>query len=122
MPIFSSVHRTGKADSSTSRMISSFSEAGYLMRRPPLQLRPAPGTGLESQETGSQNQRYSDSGQRQRPHAQYLNRGNARILRAILQRPGNAGSYRTAGWAREDSNLQPDRYERSTLTVELRAR
>src|SRR5215831_4225166 len=29
MPIFSSVRRTGKADSSTSRMISSFSEAGY---------------------------------------------------------------------------------------------
>ena len=24
-------------------------------------------------------------------------------------------------WAREDSNLQPDRYERSALTVELRA-
>src|SRR5215216_2814972 len=35
MPIFSSVCRTGKADSSTSRMISSFSEAGYLMWRPP---------------------------------------------------------------------------------------
>ena len=32
---FSSVRRTGKADSSTSRMISSFSEAGYLMWRPP---------------------------------------------------------------------------------------
>jgi hypothetical protein len=31
MPTFSSVRRTGKADSSTSRMISSFSEAGYLM-------------------------------------------------------------------------------------------
>jgi len=26
-----------------------------------------------------------------------------------------------AWWAREDSNLQPDRYERSALTVELRA-
>ena len=30
MPIFSSVRRTGKEDCSTSRMISSFSEAGYL--------------------------------------------------------------------------------------------
>jgi hypothetical protein len=28
---------------------------------------------------------------------------------------------KTAWWAREDSNLQPDRYERSALTVELRA-
>src|SRR6266404_7661507 len=28
----------------------------------------------------------------------------------------------TAWWAREDSNLQPDRYERSALTIELRAR
>ena len=27
-----------------------------------------------------------------------------------------------AWWAREDSNLQPDRYERSALTIELRAR
>jgi hypothetical protein len=35
MPIFSSVRRTGKADSSTSRMISNFSEAGYLMWLPP---------------------------------------------------------------------------------------
>ena len=24
-------------------------------------------------------------------------------------------------WARQDSNLQPDRYERSALTIELRA-
>jgi DNA-binding IclR family transcriptional regulator len=38
MPIFSSVRRTGKADSSTSRIISSFSEAGYLMRHPPYPL------------------------------------------------------------------------------------
>jgi hypothetical protein len=65
---------------------------------------------LESPETGSQNRRYRDLSRRQRPHARYLNRGNARILRAILQRPGNAGSHRTAWWAREDSNLQPDRY------------
>src|SRR6266550_1149079 len=35
MPIFSSVRRTGKADSSTSRMISNFSEAGDLMWLPP---------------------------------------------------------------------------------------
>jgi hypothetical protein len=41
---------------------------------------------------------------------------------AIRQRPENAGSHRTAWWAREDSNLQPDRYERSALTLELRAR
>jgi hypothetical protein len=27
----------------------------------------------------------------------------------------------TAWWAREDSNLQPDRYERPALTIELRA-
>ncbi len=25
-------------------------------------------------------------------------------------------------WARQDSNLQPDRYERSALTIELQAR
>src|SRR5260370_14629322 len=37
-------------------------------------------------------------------------------LRAIRPRPGNIGSHRTAWWAREDSNLQPDRYIR-TLAV-----
>jgi hypothetical protein len=47
---------------------------------------------------------------------------NARKLRPIWQRPGTAGWHRTAWWAREDSNLQPDRYERSALTIELRAR
>src|SRR6516225_450538 len=35
MPILSSVRRTGRCDCSTSRMISSFSQAGYLMRRLP---------------------------------------------------------------------------------------
>src|SRR3712207_3627354 len=35
MPSFSRVRRTGRWDCSTTRMISSFSEAGYLMPRPP---------------------------------------------------------------------------------------
>jgi hypothetical protein len=35
--------------------------------------------------------------------------------------PGNFRKRRTAWWAREDSNLQPDRYERPALTIELRA-
>src|SRR5262245_50086988 len=35
---------------------------------------------------------------------------------------GNLRNRRNAWWAREDSNLQPDRYERSALTIELRAR
>src|ERR1041384_5887793 len=35
MPSCAKLRRTGRADRSTSRMISSFSAAGYLMRRPP---------------------------------------------------------------------------------------
>src|SRR3954466_5185689 len=35
MPICSSTRRTGRWDCSTSWMISSFSAAGYLIRRPP---------------------------------------------------------------------------------------
>src|SRR4029079_17207041 len=31
-------------------------------------------------------------------------------------------NYTSTWWAREDSNLQPDRYERSALTIELQAR
>src|SRR5437763_3195089 len=76
-----------------------------------VQLSPAPGTALQSPETGSQNRRYRDLGLQQRPHAWYLNRGNARKLRAICRRPGNAGSHRTAWWGWKDSNLQPDWYE-----------
>ena len=48
---------------------------------------------------------------------------------SILGLTGAVGSHGSspvqAGqgwWARQDSNLQPDRYERSALTVELRAR
>src|SRR5947209_18450151 len=50
---------------------------------------------------------------------------------AVVQQAGQFGPFSTtignlrnrpnAWWAREDSNLQPDRYERSALTVELRA-
>src|SRR5947209_14792317 len=38
-----------------------------------VQLRRAPGTGLQSPETGSQNRRYRDLGRRQRPHVPHLN-------------------------------------------------
>ena len=31
------------------------------------------------------------------------------------------GNRKSEWWAREDSNLQPDRYERSALTIELQA-
>src|SRR5215470_11440392 len=36
-------------------------------------------------------------------------------------RPGYARFASEGWWAREDSNLQPDRYERPALTIELRA-
>jgi hypothetical protein len=38
-------------------------------------------------------------------------------LRAIRQRPRNIGSHRTAWWAREVSNLQPDRYIRLAVHI-----
>jgi hypothetical protein len=38
-----------------------------------------------------------------------------------LAQSGNSQVRKSAWWAREDSNLQPDRYERSALTIELRA-
>ena len=38
-----------------------------------VQLSPAPGTGLQSPETGSQNRRYRDLSWRQRPHVSHLN-------------------------------------------------
>src|SRR6266566_6233833 len=68
------------------------------------QVRPAPGTGLESPETGSQNRRDRALSCRQRPQAPRLNRENARKLRAFRQRPGNVGSHWNAWWARECRN------------------
>ncbi len=40
----------------------------------------------------------------------------------ILPFSGKVSASQNAWWAREDLNLQPDRYERSALTIELRAR
>ncbi len=79
-------------------------------------LRPAPGTGLASPETGSQNRRYRDLSERQRPHAPHLNPQKCPQIGGCSSETGKRR------FAREDSNLQPDRYERSALTIELRAR
>ena len=53
--------------------------------------------------------------QRQRP------RVKRRHSDVILRVRGNLPFRRSAWWARQDSNLQPDRYERSALTIELQA-
>src|SRR5262245_22228858 len=42
------------------------------------------------------------------------------LFRWLARRRGGKNTDESK-WAREDSNLQPDRYERSALTVELRA-
>ena len=44
------------------------------------------------------------------------------ITGGFAQATGKRGLQGTAWWARQDSNLQPDRYERPALTIELRAR
>jgi hypothetical protein len=43
------------------------------------------------------------------------------VMRLFLPKSQRPPNRRTAWWAREDSNLQPDRYERPALTIELRA-
>ena len=43
-------------------------------------------------------------------------------MRAQAKFPNNLDPEFERWWARQDSNLQPDRYERSALTIELRAR
>src|SRR4051794_35434565 len=45
-----------------------------------------------------------------------------RKSRASLRRNGKRELAENGWWARQDSNLQPDRYERPALTIELRAR
>src|SRR5260370_12579614 len=48
--------------------------------------------------------------------------GTKRWLFHWLAPPHAGKKPNESWWAREDSNLQPDRYERSALTIELRAR
>src|SRR4029453_9198165 len=77
------------------------------------------GTGFRALETPSQKW----SARREHPVS---------VTAAETKAPANSGPIRmpsgtlrnrqNAWWAREDSNLQPDRYERSALTIELRAR
>src|SRR5262245_11439179 len=45
----------------------------------------------------------------------------AALTRAFLAKALQSEIRGTAWWAREDSNLQPDRYERSSLPIELLA-
>ncbi|BAU92447.1 hypothetical protein MPPM_3842 [Methylorubrum populi] len=48
-------------------------------------------------------------------------------IRGTGRRPSHRGAFQAETlrekewWARQDSNLQPDRYERSALTIELQA-
>ena len=59
-----------------------------------MQLRPdAPGTGLQSPETGSQNRRYRDLSWRQRPHVPHL---NPRKCRQIAGYSSETGKHRFA--------------------------
>ena len=46
---------------------------------------------------------------------------NPRKSRALSCHPTLPQETRTAWWARQDSNLRPDRYERPALTAELQA-
>jgi hypothetical protein len=47
--------------------------------------------------------------------------GKTRGFGAFVTGAETLRTRQSAWWAREDSNLQPDRYERSALTIELRA-
>src|SRR5947208_13241166 len=58
------------------------------------------------------------------PPSPRLRRDSLRSLRltfVALARPAVAREAREGWWARQDSNLQPDRYERPALTIELQA-
>ena len=58
----------------------------------------------------------------QRPHFAALDPPKTLGFGVFVAAPETFRTDRNAWWAREDSNLQPDRYERSALTIELRAR
>src|SRR5438552_5831347 len=58
------------------------------------------------------------------PPSPRLRRDSLRSLRltfVALARPAEAREASEGWWARQDSNLQPDRYERPALTIELQA-
>jgi hypothetical protein len=51
--------------------------------------------------------------QTQRPHVPHLNPRKSPQIARYLSESRNAGSHRAAWWGWNDSNLQPDHYERS---------
>jgi hypothetical protein len=57
-----------------------------------------------------------------RPHTVFPIGVSGPLIGTYSQWSAVIEAHTTTWWAREDSNLQPDRYERSALTVELRAR
>jgi hypothetical protein len=66
-------------------------------------------TDFGRQRLGCQNKRYRHLSVRQRRHVRYLNRENARTLRVIRQRLGNAGSYRSAWWRMQSASNRSHR-------------
>jgi hypothetical protein len=65
-------------------------------------------TGIRGQRIRRPNHPPNPNPRCQRPSV----RGACRLLGAFRPPPGNFRKRRTAWWTREDSNLQPDRYER----------
>jgi hypothetical protein len=63
-----SARYSGRFDANTRCSVCRFDAGGLHV-----QLSPAPGRGLQSPETGSQNRRYRDLSWRQRPHMPHLN-------------------------------------------------
>ena len=74
------------------------------------------------QDTGSRLPRKTGSSFR-RDSSRTLHRLQAFEVTEYLRRPSHETELSaTAWWVREDSNLQPDGYEPSALTIELRTR
>src|SRR2546430_17553669 len=75
-----------------------------------VQLSPAPGTGLQSPETNSQNRRYRDLSRRQRPHVPHL---NPRECPQIAGYSSETGKHRFASdCVVGPGGLEPPTYER----------
>jgi hypothetical protein len=58
----------------------------------------------------------------EKPHASKTSRQDLRKCRQISRTAQRAPVLGSVWWAGQDSNLQPDRYERPALTIELPAR
>jgi hypothetical protein len=108
--------RLGRRHQGDAGLRAELRDAGFVDLNLAVQLSPAPGTGLQSPETGSQNRRYHDLSWRQRPHVPHL---NPRKCPQIAGYSSETGKYRFASDCVVGPGVVPRRSNFNSLDCQM---